>query len=72
MKQELKIGRAGNGSKIHVVSVLYRDDGLVIPGIYCGAQPMNGSGFGSVRKISEFDMSKVTCLKCLNHHRGPK
>jgi len=62
----MKIGRAGNGNKIHVVSEFIRPaDGMLILGIYCGAQQFNGSGNGQLRRVSEYDRSKVTCKNCI-------
>jgi hypothetical protein len=63
---ESKIGKAGSGSKVHIVSVFVRpSDGLVIESIFCGAQQFNGSGNGKLNRTSEFDIQKVTCKRCL-------
>lgn len=66
--KSLKIGRAGSGSKVHVVDVFVRpSDGLVIESIFCGAQQFNGSGHGHLTRTSEFDVTKITCKKCLKN-----
>lgn len=63
-----KIGKAGNGSKVHVVSVFTRlSDGSVFESIFCGAQQFNGTGNGSLRGSREFDLTKVTCARCLKN-----
>lgn len=65
----LKMGKAGNGSKIHVVDVFTRpSDGLIINSIYCGAQQFNGSGNGSLNRMAELDLAKVSCKRCLKRH----
>ena len=68
----LKIGKAGSGSKVHIVSVFIRPiDGAVIQSIFCGAQQFNGSGNGSLSRVNDFDQTKVTCKRCLkNLNRG--
>lgn len=61
-----KIGRAGSGDKIHIVSVIVRpSDGETFESIFCGAQQFNGSGHGHLSRSAEFDANKVTCKKCL-------
>ncbi len=66
--KEKKIGRAGSGEKVHVVSVSVRhSDGAVIESIYCGAQQFNGSGNGHLSRTAPFDQSKVTCKRCLSN-----
>ena len=63
-----QIGRAGSGSKVHVVDVFVRpSDGLEIKSIFCGAQQFNGSGHGHLTRSYPFDESKVTCKKCLKN-----
>lgn len=71
MNSTRKIGKAGSGNKIHVVSVFTRpSDGLVIESIYCGAQHFNGSGKGTLSRTAEFDVTKVTCKRCLKNLKG--
>lgn len=70
MSEINKIGKAGNGDKIHIVSVFTRpSDGLVISSIFCGAQQFNGSGNGQLNGMSDFDQTKVTCKKCLKRSK---
>ena len=63
----MKIGHAGRGRKVHVVNVFHHAEGHTVLGIYCGSQQFNGSGNGGLRmdSLREFDLSKVTCKKCL-------
>lgn len=69
MTQNLKMGKAGSGTKIHVVDVFIRPvDGLVINSIYCGAQQFNGTGNGHLNRLQDLDTSKVTCKRCLKRH----
>jgi len=65
-----KIGKAGNGEKVHIVDVYTNPhDTSVIMGIYCGSQQFNGTGNGTLRRVSEFVAEKVTCKKCLKKHK---
>lgn len=62
----LKMGKAGNGDKIHIVSIFIRpSDSLEIAIILCGAQQFNGSGNGSLNRMADLDQTKVTCKRCL-------
>lgn len=61
----MKIGKAGRGTQIHIVEEFIRDDKSVITYISCGAQQFNGSGNGRLSRVYNFDLSKVTCKRCL-------
>lgn len=65
MNQSDRIGKAGSGDKIHVVSMFQRAEGDVIESIYCGAQQFNGTGNGQLRRSYPFDATKITCKRCL-------
>lgn len=63
---EYKNGKAGSGTKIHVVSVFTRpSDGLVIESILCGSQQFNGTGKGSLNRTSTYNPDTVNCKKCI-------
>lgn len=67
--ETLKIGKAGNGTKTHVVSVFTRpDDGTTVSIIVCGAEQFNGSGNGSLNRLQDLDLTKVSCKRCLKKH----
>ncbi len=62
----MKIGKAGNGNKIHAVSEFTRmSDNAYITTIICGAQQFNGSGNGQLNKLQNYDATKISCKKCL-------
>lgn len=60
-----KIGKAGKGNKVHIILTGTNVSGVDYAIVSCGAEHFNGSGFGQSRITDNFDMSKVTCKKCL-------
>lgn len=73
-----KMGRAGNGDKIHLIYNGVNISGIEYFGIECGADFSNGSGHGALSRVFELDLSKVTCKRCIarqtkfNHYHSVK
>lgn len=65
-------GRVGNGNAVHLVTQYTREDGLVFFITGCGADHATNRSVPRYRKVSDLDLTKITCRRCLLRQEGAK
>ena len=65
MKTTNKMGKAGNGTKVHAIYTGINVSDIAYAGAECGADFSNGSNVGQLNNLRDLDVTKVTCKKCI-------